>query len=891
MQGQKNTRQPLLVASLICTGWWLLITGIVCAQPAGRFVVETGDLRMVLERVPQGLRVLNLTDTAARQELLAREPLPLFSATVRDAKTKEMLTITADSGWQQVDVSGDSVAGTYQLTFAAPVDDRLKGIHVKATVMSQKDENALSWNLQIANDNPQQGLWHVVFPQVAIKDLGEGGRVFAPVAAGVELTDLWNKGGKKGGTYPSGWTCMQYLAAYNMAARTGLYVGVHDPFGSTKDIFAEGQPAKHAVVLRFDHPVPNMGRAGTGFTLSGTAHWQLLRGDWFDAAQIYRTWVSREAKWWPTLGPEGREDTPKWMRELPAWAMTGGAPSDCVPKVKAFAKSLGVPGGFHWYNWHQIPFDNDYPHYFPPKEGFREGVAELKAAEVYPMPYINGRLWDTHDKDAEDWEFTRVALAAATKDEEGKPYTESYGSKEMDGSSVKLGVMCPATPLWQNQVRDIVLRLFNDCGVSGVYIDQIAAAAPRLCFDASHDHDLGGGHWWTEGYWTLLSTIRAAKPAECMITTECNAEPYIKWFDGYLTWHWQEQNMVPAFPAVYGGALQMFGRAYRGGPSQDLAHRMKAGQQLVFGEQIGWFGPELIDRPDSGKFLRDCIQLRWRLREYFYRGRMARPPKLAGPIPTVTADWQWHNEWPITTEAVLTGAWQLPRENKLVLLFANVSDSPLTSRFDFDPGQYGLSGKSLAVATIGRVPNRDGSRLGAGLDAGESRPTIPAEITLAARSVLAWEITAAETTKASASMPKSSAPALEAAAQALSEGCLDDMISGVAVHGNLFERCGTVLFGGVQIPCPQRRCASGAARRISSTATFLWIAKPARSVTGPTWTQRSPSQIPALRADSAGRDRTIGTPMARAWQPRRVTSRPGGAGATSARTAYQARWN
>ena len=118
-----------------------------------------------------------------------------------------------------------------------------------------------------------------------------------------------------------------------------------------------------------------------------------------------------------------------------------------------------------------------------------------------------------------------------------------------------------------------------------------------------------------------------------MITTECNAEPYIKWFDGYLTWHWQEQNMVPAFPAVYGGALQMFGRAYRGGPSQDLAHRMKAGQQLVFGEQIGWFGPEVIDRPDSGKFLRDCIQLRWRLKEYFYKGRMARPPKLTGPGP------------------------------------------------------------------------------------------------------------------------------------------------------------------------------------------------------------------------------------------------------------------
>jgi hypothetical protein len=745
MQRQKNTHVCLPAAFLACIGWWLFVTNAVCAQQAGetaqgpssssRVVVEAGDLRMILEKAEQGLRVLSLVDVAAGQELFANDRLALFSATVRDTKTKELLTITADSGWRQVDVSHDDTAGRYKLTFAAPVDDRLKGIRVEVTLAPQKSENAVTWDLQVANDSPQWGLWHVVFPQIAIRDLGEGGRVFLPVTAGIELANLWSKADKKGGTYPSGWTCMQYVAAYNKAARTGLYVGVHDPYGSTKDILAEGQPAKHAVAFRFDHPVPNMGKAGAGFDLPGEARWQLLRGDWFDAAQIYRSWVSQNAKWWPILGPEGREDTPKWMRELPAWVMTGGPASVCVPRVKALAQALSTPVGFHWYNWHQIPFDNDYPHYFPPTDGFREGVAELKTAGVYPMPYINGRLWDTRDKGAEDWEFTRVAQAAATKDDAGKPYTESYGSKETDGSSVKLAAMCPATSLWQNQVRDIVIRLFNECGVSGVYIDQIAAAGPRLCFDASHGHDLGGGHWWTEGYWTMLSAIRSAKPADGMITTECNAEPYIKWFDGYLTWHWQEQNMVPAFSAVYGGAIQMFGRAYRGGASQDLANRMKAGQQLVFGEQIGWFGPEVIDRPDSGKFLRDGIQLRWQLKEYFYRGHMARPPKLTGKIPTVTADWQWHGEWPITTEAIMTGAWRLPKENKVVLLFANVSDSPFASRLELDPSEYGFSTKSLAVTTIALDGMRDQVRIPL---------TDPPEVKLAARSILAWEVTPAE---------------------------------------------------------------------------------------------------------------------------------------------------
>ena len=50
------------------------------------------------------------------------------------------------------------------------------------------------------------------------------------------------------------------------------------------------------------------------------------------------------------------------------------------------------------------------------------------------MPYINGRLWDTRDRGNNDFQFSNLAQPAATKDEQGKPYTEVYGSKETDGS-------------------------------------------------------------------------------------------------------------------------------------------------------------------------------------------------------------------------------------------------------------------------------------------------------------------------------------------------------------------------------------------------------------------------------------------------------------------------
>jgi hypothetical protein len=419
------------------------------------------------------------------------------------------------------------------------------------------------------------------------------------------------------------------------------------------------------------------------------------------------------------------------MRELPAWALGSGSPENCVKPVKQFAEYLGLPAGFHWYSWHQIPFDNDYPHYFPTKEGFGDAVAALQSSGVSVMPYINGRLWDTRDRGIEDFQFTSLARAAATKDERGEPYLESYSSKESDGSSVKLAAMCPSTKLWQEKVREIVLRLMNECGVRGVYIDQVAAAVPRLCFDRSHGHPVGGGHWWTESYWELLQKLRQTMPEGRMLTTECNAEPYIHCFDGYLTWHWQYDGQVPAFPAVYGGAVQMFGRAYRGGPTRDLALRMKAGQQLVFGEQIGWIDPGVI-REENAALFRRFVQLRWALRRYFYAGEMARPPKLVGDVPRVTADWQWHGEWPVTTEAVLTGAWRLPAENKIALLMVNVGDEPVTAALHFDARQYGFDQPEVYITEV--APTGHG-------DTFTSSAAIEREVRVAPYTAIAWEIT------------------------------------------------------------------------------------------------------------------------------------------------------
>lgn len=662
--------------------------------------VAAGSLEMTLQAGDGGIQVTSLVNLEDKAELLAQERAPLFELVVRNSKGEEV-RVSSEKGWTRTAMN-ESEGGVVLIWENCP-DAGLEAFRVTVKAVPNSAVHSWEWHLETEGTVGETRLEDVVFPQIALNEIASGGGVLYPDGPGVLIHDLWTQDLQKWQRYGGGWCSMQFMTAFAAPRENrpapGVYYAMHDPMGSTKEIVLQSKAATRTVKFFFEHPIPNQVPPTNAYVLPGKAVWGLFQGDWFDAAQRYKAWVKSEAKWWPQLGEGGRADTPLWMRELCAWAQTGGAPQEVVAQVKAFAEFLEVPVGFHWYNWHQIPFDNDYPHYFPVKEGFAEAVRELQDANVFVMPYINGRLWDTRDKGAEDGAFTNTALPAVAKMEDGAPFVESYGSKESDGSPVKLGVMCPTTALWQNKVKEIVLRLQNEYGVKGVYIDQVAAATPVLCMDPAHGHPLAGGSWWNTGYWTLLDALRRDMAEDRMITTECNGEPFVNRFDGYLTWHWQTDGQVPAFPAVYGGAIQMFGRSYGGGDTRDLALRMKAAQQLVYGEQIGWLAPSIAMTPENGPFFKQMVQLRWLLRRYFYEGEMLRPPRLVGDIPRVKADWQWNGEHWVTTDAVLTGAWTLPHEGKSVLIFANVSDAPLTATLDLHLAG-GAEGKTMAVTVL-----------------------------------------------------------------------------------------------------------------------------------------------------------------------------------------------
>ncbi len=695
--------------------------------------VSNGHLGLAFLRGPDGtMRLSSLFDVAAGRECLSANIPPLFTVELSD-ETGARASVSSHDSWQRVTIDQsapiDRQTQGCSIRWESPVDRRLQGLSV--TVTSRLIGPRIEWSIDVENPPTGWGVRRTDFPCIRIRKLDRGDDyALVPLGSGtatrhpIQEWKGYSSGYRSGegftGRYPSAWCSMQFGGYYDDAG--GIYFAAHDPLASTKDL--RFTPDARGLYCEFSWPAPNAGVPGSGFKQPGPCVTELFRGDWFDAAQVYRNWARAEAQWWPRGDLAGRPDIPKWMRDTVMWAHEMGDADNVVEPAIKLSKYLGVPTAVHWYSWHRIIFDNDYPHFFPARPSFAEGVRTLQENGVRVMPYINGRLWDSDTPD-----FPTVALPAAAKDENGDHYVEQYGSGQ------ELVPMCPATKLWQDKVQEIALRLTGpEFNVDGVYIDQVSATEPCLCFDKTHGHPVGGGHWWTEGgYWPMLQSLQDRLPANKMITSECNADAYCRWLDGFLSWHFQCPDQVPLFAAVYGGTVQVFGRAYKG--DDPVAHRMKTAQALVYGEQLGWLSARAVlsDMDVLAPFFRRVARLRHALLPYLSRGEMARPPVIEGEIPAVTADWAWHHYWPVTDSVLQRGAWKAG-DGSLALIFVNVADQPISGRLVFDGAQYGFNEE-----TILSVSQRTEDGVGEAIQ----RPAaFEFDLTLPAYGAVAYEIAA-----------------------------------------------------------------------------------------------------------------------------------------------------
>ncbi len=621
----------------------------------------------------------------------------IFALTARNLVANAEINAVSSSGWGEVSYAGGKNTGC--LIFSSNPD--LPGVSVVVTASG--DEKFLSLDTELINTNAGYSLYKCSHPAVYC-GIGENITFFYPYGCGETKPSTIAEGWHSEHSYPSYGASMQYLCFWDKAASRGVYYGCHDPYPASKKLCCHRGKDDDVLCLKAWQILSDITKGLNSQKLCGSLKLKAFDGDWYDAALLYRDFIENEAGYCPDYDDNGKIGTPEWFKNTDCWFNNRVIDNeDFADYIIEQAKELGVKPAIHLYYWHQIPYDNDYPHYFPMKPQVEKELKKLHAAGIKVMPYINGRLWDTRDRGAEDFEFTSVAKPYCTKNLDGEPITETYHSKETDGSPVKLAVMCPSTTLWQDKVADLVKKLF-EVGFDGVYIDQIAAAEAKPCTDAGHKHPAGGGEWWCRAYETMLERIARNKPADRMLTTECTADPFLKHLDAYLSWIWIKNEQVPAFPTVFSDKVITFGTDFRGlgnldfslnGVLDEAGVRIFAAQSFLFGQQMGWMTPQLFERMPHRDFFIRLVRERAKFRPYFIGGKVLRPPVIEdGGGKIILLKCREAYKGYVESDCVNGMLWEEKATGKRALILINSGDKNVAANVKtiIPDGVYTLSG-------------------------------------------------------------------------------------------------------------------------------------------------------------------------------------------------------
>ncbi|MBI4244308.1 MAG: hypothetical protein HY606_09490 [Planctomycetes bacterium] len=577
------------------------------------------------------------------------------------------------------------------------VSNEQKNIDVHAVVTLKNNSPLSLWRIEVTNRSSKLGIENVNYPIVSNigkpKSSKEKEYLVYPWGKVPRLVENPLQGSSMPETLMPYDECGIQVSTYYVGNK-GLYLATHDPAGNKKKYryYPETVNDTQVFSYTFIHlPTENMGKPNTDYVMPYDTVIGIYKGDWYEAAKLYREWVTKEAVWCKKGPLHKRKDIAKWFLDSDMWMLRGDGN---VENFKVFMEDIPVSAEIVWWQWRHKDtkqFDTEYPDYFPATDWFNPLIDQLHKLGIPVMPYTNGMSWCM--------DYTSPSYIK----ENAEKYAIRLKSGEISthhANGRNYAIMCAKTKVWQDKMLSVVQRLVTEHKVDGVYLDQAGFGTAEMCFDDSHGHPVGSGNSQSAGYREMMERISQAvnKGSEPTIafTTEANTETVVGTFDGLLLAHYAAPDMIPFFQFVYHDYQICFGR-WHGLDYGKHAHKrmgefsLLAGQSFVWGDQLGWVFPSMsIEQPKAANYLKNLGKARHSARKFLLYGQMLTPPRLDKELPTISFEW-WANSPTATSPAVLYSAWKSP-DGAIGLVFTNISESSQTISYSLNLKDYGLPG-------------------------------------------------------------------------------------------------------------------------------------------------------------------------------------------------------
>ena len=504
------------------------------------------------------------------------------------------------------------------------------------------DSPIAGWRISVDNQLDDTGLWEVVYP--FIPGPGKPGQMDC-----VDQTRFHHAVTKQVGNQL--WAVQVFPVMFGDST---LYVAAHDPKHYYKRYTMK--PGNHLALKVY---VPDMGVPKTSYRQSYDFRIGPIRGDWYDAARIYREWALKQS-WcsrgkvesWKAGTPEGRmRDTLLWITTMYPLGKSTVKTGDALREMKQF---FGVPAGAHYYHWwggNGAFVPNTL--WVPEKDRYTEVSGALMKEHIEMMPYINVLHYQIAFRTGKAlWPDVRIEKKAYELAPElwcrSVPNPPEIGRRINDHYLVYVGnnvftPACRSVQKWRDILNELAVKVGNT-GADMIYLDQGFSSQRWCCFDRTHGHPAGSGCFWADGTYEMVRQIKNArgKDRPFALSAEGIYEGYLDLVElhlqEYMTGH--DEMRAPLFHSIYSGyTLYMAGGKY---PDDLRTFTMKMGSWMLYGCA---FRIDVNFFRNPGKrahveMLKKLLAFMSDYKVYLRFGTLLRPPAWAEEPPVMEVAWE-----------------------------------------------------------------------------------------------------------------------------------------------------------------------------------------------------------------------------------------------------------
>lgn len=572
------------------------------------------------------------------------------------------------------------------------------GRSVTITASLHENDPLIHWRIEVSLAESEPPLWSVNFPQIAIAavdDEPEGNQLLVPYRRGQLRT--FGKGGPRGDAdlpYPGPSAKFQFIAAYGERAKRGFYLSTQDGAGFSKSFITRNYPQSNSVVLAVNHQPADRGRGIRKFALNYDVATGPFKGDWCDAARLYRQWWTQQE--WASRGLlANQRDLPQWLLHSviatrPSTTTAGRTVPNNLIALNALSDAFSdQPFMGIWYGSTERPGgptsldEGGHGHLLPPKPGLLDAIRETRSHGVHLENYIQSMIYDANISEPD----AAAAEKAVTRD--AKRQIVSYGT----GERAHLWAMCRATDFWQNRLTELSRRAVVEWGFEGVYLDSFGKGAPE-CFAPDHGHAIGGGNTVIAGQRAMARKIRAAiqqANPEAIMSGEDPVEAFRDLLDVNLYSVNVMSYYVPIYRTVWGDYSLGHGRVLAPGDAFIPETAVMFLEGTIPGRIYCESPKVFLLQPEHAAewaFLKSAAAYTEHALSWLRTGEYLHPLALSPALPMIEFKESCEHQ-PVKLPAVLNSVTRSHADGSVAIALANISNEEQRVEVPIDPGLRG----------------------------------------------------------------------------------------------------------------------------------------------------------------------------------------------------------